>query len=1020
MLREAGFAGLLPDDVARSVRARITNYAGYYDAMFFYLFSGWDKTDGDRATAKGAVETLVIDAGLETGYKADGTDDGAPPAGGTGQVSADTRPYDSRPVTPSFEGDAYTGASTGIVVTGARDADGDAVLYRLAAPATGEGGNDNNLVTLAIVDGKLTIVFREGGPDWEAANAGGKKAANSGSYVFVVEALSESDLSSETGDRSARDGRKTASVSFEYVIEDADEAPWSVEFDSDNTDDTELTTITGIGRDDGETEILTALNDAKDGANTTFAVLWARLAGKGLIVGAGETRPDEAALASFDIKTLLRVMTDEGATTNPRLKWDTELVGLGGGTIWYRDPADDVVKSHIFGLGDAVDVGIRASDPASDPASDESDGADDAPQSGPEAPAAGTLVQVIDRIGSLESQIAAAEAALPGQIAAALAQVPEDQKAQVEATARQAAQQLIDGLKAFLATAQEQRTELEAAQAVPESGPASGGRLFSDHVLTIVNGSIHVVPRPGVKSYSGSELLAENTDGSGSAVEVGTLASDDDDHTSFWLVQGTGFEIDDTTLNYAGTAAQAGSFETLPDGKVHTLLLISGAADAVTAVGAAGTSGQMFVDADGDDGTTPATFAYDASIMGSNTPAVTTDTALDTDEADGGTAANSSLTYSIMLSGGNVYHSAGGTVGERQALTKGGALGSALITDLFEIKTPIIPDTDGEHVYVLVVRVVNGSGADSNGSPRFMTAVDWAAATKADFVLLGTLTVTVSGANTENAAHEASWVANTGTAVENGQLYALADGTSRDDIKIESFDVRLSDVNEAPKTQTEDGFAAPERPEATTDGSDAEDNDVTGDVTAASHATGAREVETVGGALSSTQAGTLLLSVGIMAAHDEDGDRPDRPIASDNSDENVRYMVTGYEEADYHQTIGDRVEEHQGWLERWVANESGDGGTWVRLDPKVAATGFTGRQLIDRDGVTGNENDGTDVYAIDADVVTHADGVLAVANNATTKVGTVTVTIGAGITVYHGEGGTSTFTVDAGAAALDT
>ena len=52
--------------------------------------------------------------------------------------------------------------------------------------------------------------------------------------------------------------------------------------------------------------------------------------------------------------------------------------------------------------------------------------------------------------------------------------------------------------------------------------------------------------------------------------------------------------------------------------------------------------------------------------------------------------------------------------------------------------------------------------------------------------------------------------------------------------------------------------------------------------------------------------------------------------------------------------------------------------------------------------------------------MTDADGVLAVANNATTKVGTVTVTIGAGITVYHGEGGTSTFTVDAGAAALDT
>ena len=72
--------------------------------------------------------------------------------------------------------------------------------------------------------------------------------SNTGSYVFVVEALSESDLSSETGDRSARDGRKTASVTFEYVIENADEAPWNVRFGD--------STATGIGTD----------NIAEDGA----------------------------------------------------------------------------------------------------------------------------------------------------------------------------------------------------------------------------------------------------------------------------------------------------------------------------------------------------------------------------------------------------------------------------------------------------------------------------------------------------------------------------------------------------------------------------------------------------------------------------------------------------------------------------------------------------------------------------------------------------------------------------------
>ena len=79
-------------------------------------------------------------------------------------------------MTPSYEGDAYSGASTGIHVAGARDADGDPVTYRLAAA---DAGNDNNLVTLAMIDGKLTIVFISGGPDYEAVNSGGRKAAGS-------------------------------------------------------------------------------------------------------------------------------------------------------------------------------------------------------------------------------------------------------------------------------------------------------------------------------------------------------------------------------------------------------------------------------------------------------------------------------------------------------------------------------------------------------------------------------------------------------------------------------------------------------------------------------------------------------------------------------------------------------------------------------------------------------------------------------------------------------------------------
>ena len=121
-------------------------------------------------------------------------------------------------------------------------------------------------------------------------------------------------------------------------------------------------------------------------------------------------------------------------------------------------------------------------------------------------------------------------------------------------------------------------------------------------------------------------------------------------------------------------------------------------------------------------------------------------------------------------------------------------------------------------------------------------------------------------------------------------------------------------------------------------------------------------------------------------------------------------MVTGYEEADYHQTIGDQVEEHQGWLERWVANESGDGGTWVRLDPKVAATGFTGRQLIDRDGVTGNENDGTDVYAISAATISVEANEAASGEDDN---GVITVTFSAQATIHHGEEGASSFIIGA-------
>ena len=135
------------------------------------------------------------------------------------------------------------------------------------------------------------------------------------------------------------------------------------------------------------------------------------------------------------------------------------------------------------------------------------------------------------------------------------------------------------------------------------------------------------------------------------------------------------------------------------------------------------------------------------------------------------------------------------------------------------------------------------------------------------------------------------------------------------------------------------------------------------------HATDARNVDTdAEGVMTSSQGGTVLLTRDMMRATDEDGDRSDRPIPTDNDPANVHYIITGYENADYHQGAApaggaqDARKTKQGWVERWTDTDGdGQGDSWVRLDPLVAANGFTGRMLVDADG----DGEGTALFAYD-------------------------------------------------------
>ena len=157
---------------------------------------------------------------------------------------------------PRYVGVAHDGAGTGIIVAGARDPDGDAVTYRMAP--SDPASNDNGLVTLALVDGQLTIVFISDGPDFESVRGEGQTARRDGTYVFVVEAVSNSDLGDDATDRSSRAGERTATQTYHFTVTDSDEAPWNIDI-----------TSRGIGND-GTVGDLTASNDA--GETTIFAV----------------------------------------------------------------------------------------------------------------------------------------------------------------------------------------------------------------------------------------------------------------------------------------------------------------------------------------------------------------------------------------------------------------------------------------------------------------------------------------------------------------------------------------------------------------------------------------------------------------------------------------------------------------------------------------------------------------------------------------------------------------------------
>ena len=109
------------------------------------------------------------------------------------QSQVQTLPNGEAAPAPKYIGIDWTGGvSTGLVVDAALDRDGDQVTYRMARHV--EGQNHNNLVTLGIVDGKLTIVWLDGGgenarPNFEDMPEGG--------WIFVVEAVTNSELPSE-------------------------------------------------------------------------------------------------------------------------------------------------------------------------------------------------------------------------------------------------------------------------------------------------------------------------------------------------------------------------------------------------------------------------------------------------------------------------------------------------------------------------------------------------------------------------------------------------------------------------------------------------------------------------------------------------------------------------------------------------------------------------------------------------------------------------------------------------------
>ena len=218
------------------------------------------------------------------------------------------------------------------------------MFYELAAAAA---TNDNNLVELVswtengVV--RWEIVFKTGlRPDYESVRSSGDDARTDGKYVFVVKAVSNSKPDdADVANRQSRAGRKETEQTYEFNVADLDEAPWNVEISS-----------RGI-TSDGSVGTLGAANDA--GETTEFTLLSATLKGLGRIVGFGEPQnPD------FDISQILEI---DSSGADPVLRWKIGAVSLTGGILWYEDSSGQAQR-HVFSLGDAVTVTLRASDGA--------------------------------------------------------------------------------------------------------------------------------------------------------------------------------------------------------------------------------------------------------------------------------------------------------------------------------------------------------------------------------------------------------------------------------------------------------------------------------------------------------------------------------------------------------------------------------------------------------------------------------------------------------------------------------